>query len=81
MLIEVTRDFMQYRECMLAIWRDIAKRLEPDWDIRDAFADIGGRVFELAVGDRYGIPNLKKAKEYEADPAPTPHIFVRRKTT
>lgn len=77
MLIEVTRDFMKYRECMLAIWRDIAKRLEPDWDIRDAFADIGGRIFELYIGDKCGIPNLKKAKEYEADPAAMPNVFVK----
>ena len=77
MLIEVTRDFMKYRECMLAIWRDIAKRLEPDWDLRDAFADIGGRVFELYIGDKYGIQNLKKAKEYEADPAAMPNVFVK----
>ena len=57
MLIEVTRDFLKYRECMLAIWRDITKRLEPDWDVCDAFADIGGTIFELTIGDKYNIEN------------------------
>ena len=80
MLIEVTRDFLKYRECMLAIWRDITKRLEPDWDVCDAFADIGGTIFELTIGDKYNIPNLKKAKQYEANPAAMPNVFVKPAT-
>ena len=75
MHLDITDDMQRYRQCLLAIWQDITKRIEPDWDTSDAFADTTCRVFDLYIAEKYGIAS-KKARQYDPDPLPVREILT-----
>ena len=78
MQLDITDDMQRYRQCLLAIWQDMTKRREPDWDTCDAFADITGRVFDFYIAGKYGIAS-KKAKQYDQHPRPVREILTAPK--
>ena len=72
--IDITPDILEYRNAVTALWKNIAKYKEDefDWDLCDVFADMCDGFFQLIVLRPHGISGVTKARQYDQFPVEIP---------